>query len=484
MKTQKWVVATQYKTERSWTKVYLPALANDVEWLQVGDAPEAWKGEHPPLPEPQSPTPSTPKPPLQPYSPREYLELSREELLQRTIDKAQQDLEQMIWERDHPEEAAAKKAEEAAAKKATRANQTPGPNPKWYEFMPAIGGAWLKATTGPPGGDDPLHVLLVRDGKVMDVVKTTVKRFCHWKTPEYRGGARLGQAAWGIEATGHSSLHRVFSSEDTTLGDCYVLQIGSKDPSSLLDGSNYAKCREISPSHPHPGLVDLALVSKQRKLYAMQKVASNHYNDAYFDVLPVEKYKFQLGDQVWDGNPTPTTGPTGDWNAQRKKETQHRLTKSPEDTLKIRIEAMGKEIEKIISIRDVPGKREEHYEEERAKGPVQWDEASVAVGGAWVKACTMPPNGLQAVDLCLVRDGKILEICETKLHKMNRFWNLYDAQGAYCVSPMRVSTHQGAWGVHLEIMAANEVFEVEMSIGDCVVLRIAQCQCDDGELVG
>lgn len=229
---QKWVVANQRQSARVTSIVYFAALETTTGWLNVGDAPPEWEGQNPPLPDADTPVVRNTDHPHG-YTPHERLELSKEDLLQRQIEKIKRDIQDLLWERDHPAEAVVKKQAKNDEREAAKTT----PEYEWFETMNAIGGAWLKATTGPPDGEDKLQVLLVRDGTVVDVVVTTVKRYCQWQTPQYRGGAKGGAGSWGIESTGLCSSHAAFK-DTMKIGDCVMLQIEPQDPpSSTVDSA-------------------------------------------------------------------------------------------------------------------------------------------------------------------------------------------------------------------------------------------------------
>lgn len=153
------------------------------------------------------------------------------------------------------------------------------------------------------------------------------------------------------------------------------------------------------------------------------------------------------------------------------------LDNSKEEQLATRIQNLENTLKEIKDIRDVPGKREELFEQVRSKNPVQWDEAS----GAWVKASTMPPpDDVRAgVDLDLVRSGKVFEILSTTLAKMAR--GSYDvATGKYKHS--RIGA-RAPWGVGLDLLAIRDAFDTQQEIGDCVVLRVDPRVCEGGKIV-
>ena len=112
-----------------------------------------------------------------------------------------------------------------------------GKYPKWNEASPALGGAWLKASTWPPDYDDKLDVLLIRDGTVVEVVSSTVGRFC-------RGAYKKRTAAfepflrswpgWGVQI-GPFSVKGIFDSE-LKIGDAVVLWIAPLEYEGKLVG--------------------------------------------------------------------------------------------------------------------------------------------------------------------------------------------------------------------------------------------------------
>ena len=132
-----------------------------------------------------------------------------------------------------------KKTEEELKKEKEEARNKASNLKKWYEFSPALGGSWLKASTEPPKYDDPLHILLIRDGCVMDVIKTSVSRYCcGWITPEYRSSAR--GPGWGIEKPSHSFSKLTGLFPNAVIGDCAMVQI---QPVKEDKGSQHNVCK-------------------------------------------------------------------------------------------------------------------------------------------------------------------------------------------------------------------------------------------------
>lgn len=484
MQKQRWVIASQKRSETSSATVYFAALPPDTKWLEIGDAPAEWNGRNPPLPEPTTPldkNSSDHHSDSLGYTVRERLELPRDELLQRQIDKTKQNLHDLEWELDNPKEAAAQELAKQEARKAAR-NVV---QYEWYEFMNAINGGWLKACTRPPSGDDTIKVLHVRDGRVIDLVTTTVKRYCQWQTPEYRGGCRGGAASWGIELNLCSGARNVFK-ESTQVGDCVMLQIASKNPSLSKIGSptNMAKFQSTDETTPtalgdHAGFVDLELVASQRKVVALQMTQPKHFNAVYFDCLAESSHAFKVGDKIWPANPVPDASRWIGQEESFRKAGRDRLTKTKHEQLKDKIGTLEKTLKDLTEIRDNPEKREELFEEIRAKNPVQWNEAAVAIGGAWIKASTRPPSGKTPVSLVLVRDGSVVEILSTTISKLSR---AYRATGEF--APSVLSSRQGQpWGIGIDLFAIRDAFDTEIQVGDCALLKVDPRLCENAQVV-
>merc|ERR1711933_534019 len=76
---------------------------------------------------------------------------------------------------------------------------------KWNEVSPALNGCWLKGVSRPPDGRDPLDLLLVRGGKIIEIVSTTIGKYSRQydaKTGEYRPDSHQmqfrGGPGWSI----------------------------------------------------------------------------------------------------------------------------------------------------------------------------------------------------------------------------------------------------------------------------------------------
>lgn len=467
-KKQVWVEAQQKQSDRVSSVVYFPALPEeDLDWLEEGDAPSAWNGENPSPPENKSHVKAAGDR-NQACSYRQRLELSREDLLQRQIEKAERDIAQLQREIDNPEEEEQKKKDkEESRKKAT--NQK-----KWYEFSPALGGSWLKASTGPPKYDSPLHILLIRDGKVIDVVKTNISRYCQWTTPEYRLPGR--GPGWGIQKPSMSFTSSNGLFPNAQIGDCSMVQIKPPD----LDDTKFSDFCKMPQVSIHQGLIDLDVVKYQTKIAAMQKTSERTFNSVYFDPLDESKTEVKAGDQLWPTNPAPDASMWKEQDERFRQQDRQKVLGTKEDQQKQRMEVLVKALQDLKDIRDIPRRREELWDEFRAKNPVCWYESSVALNGAWIKASTWPPSGNLPVDMLRLRNGQVKEVISTTLEKISKFGPYKGGEYSTTVS---TGPHPG-WGVGADMLTISNVFSEALEIGDCVMLKVPLLECEEGKLIG
>ncbi|CAJ1942392.1 unnamed protein product [Cylindrotheca closterium] len=421
-KKQVWVASQMKTAEQSSTITYFPALPEThLDWLEVGDAPLEWNGENPPNTSGQK-------------------------------------------------EASKKKREKEDAQK--KALNQPK---KWFEFSNAIGGSWLKASTGPPNPDAPLHLLLVRDGRVVDVVKTTVARYK--SIPEYFLFAR--GPGWGIDIpsiVGHqNSLFH-----DAQIGDCALLQI---QPYHMLHEDFKASLSdfytiETPDDNHHKGLVDLDVVKSQIKICAIQKTSPTSRTTVCFEPLSEIKTEVKVGDKLWPSNPSFDGSIWKKRDETFRQRDHQRVLGSADDELKQRIEELEELLQHNKDIRDIPGRREEFQDEIRKKHPYVWSDTNVAMNGSWIKACTWPPQGDMPVDMLLLRDEQVVEIISTTLSKLDIF-GPYN-HGEYSGEKSMVGSHPG-WAIN--VMTASCVFSGGLEIGDCVMLKVPPLTCEGGKIV-
>ena len=468
---QIWIEARQLVGEGSWNYVRFPALPNDTPPLQVGDAPSQWNGRHPRLP---TGTKKSPPHPFQGGTPRERLTLSQEEILDKDIERLQDYVKYLVEQRDNPESTQEDKEQEEDESRLLRT--------KWFENSTAIGGAWLKACTGPPDGETKLDVLLVRDGTVTDLVATTVRRYCNWKVPEYNPvinrRAGTGGPGWGIAVRGiGSQVSGLF--DNAQLGDCVLLQVAP--PTNQVVHSNVA----AKTTSQHIMMVDLDLVESQSKVNAYQMTKIKTFDQVTFPRLLDSAIDFKVGDTPWpNGNPKVNTDRSDETEEKLKARSKSRLKNSPTDALNEQIDNAQKQLDALIDLREVPGKRQEMEQEERNKASryPSWYESAVAVGGAWIKASTWPPDGHMTMDIVLVRDGRVLEIISTTVAKF--CWGIYNrTTGNYEPSSLRGNGPD--WGIQIQDCAhVTAAFETELAVGDCLVLRVPPLVCDtEGQVV-
>ena len=103
MECQQWVTAFR-KISHTVTQTVCFKDLEKPGWLSIGDSPQEWQDS--------SPTRFEYKRPARKKdycTPREYLELDPDVLLQKRIDHTEQEIQDLIWERDHAEEAEAEK---------------------------------------------------------------------------------------------------------------------------------------------------------------------------------------------------------------------------------------------------------------------------------------------------------------------------------------------------------------------------------------
>ena len=110
------------------------------------------------------------------------------------------------------------------------------------------------------------------------------------------------------------------------------------------------------------------LVARQSKVQATQLTKPSFYMTVYFDRLPDSSgVKFHtVGDQVWPENPP--IGTTDEYDKQEDRFRQAgraRLVKSKEEQLNERIQALPKNFQDLVDVRDIPGKREELFDKVR-----------------------------------------------------------------------------------------------------------------------
>ena len=117
----------------------------------------------------------------------------------------------------------------------------------------------------------------------------------------------------------------------------------------------------------------------------------------------------------------------------------------------------------------------------RDKQPVSWNEATVAVNGAWIEASTMLPDGGLSVEMRLVQHGKIVEKCSTTVAKLGG--GTYNHQTGVFQPRGRLDFRAGQpWGVDADMSALKDAFETKLELGDCVVLRVPPCPLN-GEIM-
>lgn len=270
------------------------------------------------------------------------------------------------------------------------------------------------------------------------------------------------------------------------MSDESSIAVVSKD---TADSSEKTGGPSPPPPHDYFGLIDLTvnLVAAQTKVSAMQMTKPNQFTTVYLDILPdttlatTTPPSFQVGDQLWPDNPTVDSTIWDEQEESFRQSSRARLTKSRQENLNERIKGLETSLEQLVEVRDVPGKREELFDEIRAKHPVQWNEAAVAIGGAWIKASTMPPNGLIPADYLLVRKGKIVEMLSLTLAKL--IPRAYDGITGEFKTNLMSDRSGRPWGVAADLFSVRDAFTTALEPGDCVVLRVGPRMCEGGRLV-
>jgi hypothetical protein len=154
---------------------------------------------------------------------------------------------------------------------------------------------------------------------------------------------------------------------------------------------------------------------------------------------------------------------------------------TPAEQLQERIAQLQKALQELLDLRDVPGKREEIFDQVRAKNPVAWDESAVAINGGWIKAATVPPSGLEPVQILLIRKGKVIETMSSTLAKLSYGYD--DTTGKYSPSPIHSGFSGSAWGVKIDTLSLGDAIDTTLEVGDCAVLRVSPRLCEGGRLI-
>ena len=189
-----------------------------------------------------------------------------------------------------------------------------------------------------------------------------------------------------------------------------------------------------------------------------------------------------MGDRLWDQNPPvdPSSSSALDSRSDTMRDIHRRRVRgSREDQLQAELKRHQETLDGLLELRDVPGKRDEILAEERAKRAEhpQWNEVSPALGGAWLKASTWPPEGSHKLDILVVRDGVVVEVVATTIAKYCSHY--YDRKtGEY-----KGSARSPGWGVEFQLMSCRDIFDNPIEIGDAIVLWVAPVEYQ-GQLVG
>ena len=321
----------------------------------------------------------------------------------------------------------------------------------------------------------------MRDGTVVDKISTTIKRLCDWKLGEYKGEASGSNGAWGVGGA-FSGLYDVFRGT-MQIGDCVLLQVEPKSPDIIADAQATTTTTSATSSSSHPRLVDLELVKKQIKVTALQKVDEGKYRSVTFPpIMDIKKIiaGFQVGDKPWEKNPEIDTSSFDENDKIFRDGHRRQILSKPEDLLDSKIEELQKVLDTLVAVRDIPGKREEVLDEERKRVEwvSQWDERSVAIGGAWIKATTRPPDGRSKLQVLKVRNGGIVDCVSTTIAQYCRF--CYDQKTMeYKGEHFRRGP---GWGVRIHMMTAEDIFEQQLEVGDAIVLSVDPIEYN-GELI-
>lgn len=225
----------------------------------------------------------------------------------------------------------------------------------------------------------------------------------------------------------------------------------------------------------HVRLIDWDLVEQQTKILATQMWAANNFHSVTFSGLSVKAgQNLKVGDTPWpNGNPS-IEPPGGAEYAQavetQRQRTRNRLLDPTKGKSDWEIESNRKQMNEAIELR-APEKRQkvlEEYKQTVDKSP-KWNEAAVAIGGAWIKASTWPPDGKEPLDIILVRGGTVLGMVSTTFGK---YFRLYDSETGEWKGG-GIGDRSRGWSVAPDIMSSTQLFDVPMEVGDCLMLRVA-----------